>query len=154
MARKTETKKAQVAAEKQTDPLTAKRETVRTLVSDPDGTTTIPQQTNAALAPSLAQEPAQMFRYRRRPGFRPYKIGGNTYEAGQVYETPCAGTIPAAFLDGWDVLDDPSNMIAARLPEIRPTEGGFDVFSAEGRKLNDRPLSMKRAEEFANGLNS
>lgn len=105
-------------------------------------------------APTEAPVHDVIYRYRRKKGYRATQINHVSYGPGDIFESNTAGAIPAAFMDGWDILNEPDFTGEIRLPIITPTEGGFDVFTAEGRKLNDRPLPLKRAKALVDELGS
>lgn len=117
--------------------------------NEPSKQTPAPQKANP-----VQENP--VFRYRRRQGSRPYKDrSGKIYNPGDILESDHPNAIPFAFMDNWEVLEDPTEKIQtqAKLPVLEPTEGGFNVLTFDGRKLNDRPLTAKQAQELIDGLN-
>lgn len=125
--------------------------------SAPAPALTIPQPPSVALgADSGHGDVKPLFKYRRRAGFRPYlNIKGKVYKPGDILETPFPNTIPASFMDGWELIESPSfeNLVPVKLPTLFLVEGGFDVITDDGRKLNDHPLNVKQAQELIDGLN-
>lgn len=106
----------------------------------------------------VADEVPRIWVYQRRAGFAPADVKQDdgsmlTVHPGQTFTTERPNVIPPAFMDGWEVVQQPEPGPDSK-PRLVPTAGGFDLISVAGRKLNDLPIRAAEAEELLGGIAS